>query len=308
MRSVKQNSQDEMEKCDSPASEQLVQTRQIIETGSVTPTKGKHIIHCLTIVGQIEGHYILPPQNKTTKYEHVIPQLVAIQESPDIQGLIIILNTVGGDVEAGLAIAELVSGMKKPTVSLVLGGGHSIGVPLAVSAQKSFIVPSATMTIHPVRMNGVVLGVPQTLSYFDKMQERIVDFVEANSKIEPQKFRRLMMNTGELVMDVGTVLGGKQAVEAGLIDHLGGLSDAIQCLYDLIEESGSEAAVSNAKYEKESPRIKTRKRGQAVAKAKNPTTVSDEKQSFSAATADSRYENIKHYVPRKQKNEEGGES
>ena len=308
MRSVKQNSQDEMEKCDSPASEQLVQTRQIIETGSVTPTKGKHIIHCLTIVGQIEGHYILPPQNKTTKYEHVIPQLVAIQESPDIQGLIIILNTVGGDVEAGLAIAELVSGMKKPTVSLVLGGGHSIGVPLAVSAQKSFIVPSATMTIHPVRMNGVVLGVPQTLSYFDKMQERIVDFVEANSKIEPQKFRRLMMNTGELVMDVGTVLGGKQAVEAGLIDHLGGLSDAIQCLYDLIEESGSEAAVSNAKYEKESPRIKTRKRGQAAAKAKNPTTVSDEKQSFSAATADSRYENIKHYVPRKQKNEEGGES
>ena len=308
MRSVKQNSQDEMEKCDTPASEQLVQTRQIIETGSVTPTKGKHIIHCLTIVGQIEGHYILPPQNKTTKYEHVIPQLVAIQESPDIQGLIIILNTVGGDVEAGLAIAELVSGMKKPTVSLVLGGGHSIGVPLAVSAQKSFIVPSATMTIHPVRMNGVVLGVPQTLSYFDKMQERIVDFVEANSKIEPQKFRRLMMNTGELVMDVGTVLGGKQAVEAGLIDHLGGLSDAIQCLYDLIEESGSEAAVSNANYKKESPRIQTRKRGQTAAKAKNPAIVSDEKQSFSAATADSRYENIKHYVPLKQKNEEGGES
>jgi len=215
--------------------EQSNQTQQIIETGSVTPTKGKHVIHCLTIVGQVEGHYILPPQNKTTKYEHVIPQLVAIQESPEIQGLIMILNTVGGDVEAGLAIAELVSGMKKPTVSLVLGGGHSIGVPLAVSARKSFIVPTATMTIHPVRMNGVVLGVPQTLSYFDKMQERIVRFVEQNSSIDPEKFRQLMMNTGELVMDVGTVLDGEQAVKEGLIDELGGLSDAVQCLYEMIE-------------------------------------------------------------------------
>jgi ATP-dependent protease ClpP protease subunit len=186
-------------------------------------------------VGQVEGHYILPPQNKTTKYEHVIPQLVAIQESPEIEGLIIILNTVGGDVEAGLAIAELVSGMRKPTVSLVLGGGHSIGVPLAVSAKKSFIVPSATMTIHPVRMNGVVLGVPQTLSYFDKMQERIVRFVEDNSAITRDKFRELMMNTGELVMDVGTVLDGQSAVDAGLIDYLGGLSDAMECLADLIE-------------------------------------------------------------------------
>lgn len=224
--------------------EQNQQQEQIIETGAVTPTKGKYVIHCLTIVGQVEGHYILPPQNKTTKYEHVIPQLVAIQENPDIQGLIIILNTVGGDVEAGLAIAELVSGMKKPTVSIVLGGGHSIGVPLAVSARKSFIVPSATMTIHPVRMNGVILGVPQTLSYFDKMQERIVRFVEDNSNISGEKFRALMMNTGELVMDVGTVLDGEQAVSAGLIDCLGGLSDAINCLYDLIEadlkESGRE--------------------------------------------------------------------
>ncbi len=174
----------------------------------------------------------------------MIPQLVAIQENPDIRGLIIILNTVGGDVEAGLAIAELVSGLKKPTVSLVLGGGHSIGVPLAVSAQVSFIVPSATMTIHPVRMNGLVLGIPQTLSYFDKMQERIVRFVEANSNIKSEKFRELMMNTGELVMDVGTVLDGEQAVECGLIDRLGGLSDAISCLYSLIEAEDAEAAVA----------------------------------------------------------------
>ena len=217
------------------AEKQNSQAQQIVETGAVTPTGGKHVIHCLTIVGQVEGHYILPPQNKTTKYEHVIPQLVAIQENPDIKGLIMILNTVGGDVEAGLAIAELISGLKKPTVSLVLGGGHSIGVPLAVSARKSFIAPSATMTIHPVRMNGVVLGVPQTLSYFDKMQDRIVRFVEQNSQITAREFRRLMMNTEELVMDVGTVLEGPKAVEEGLIDALGGLSDAIQCLYDMIE-------------------------------------------------------------------------
>lgn len=227
------------------AEEQRDIQEQIIETGAVTPTKGKYVIHCLTIVGQVEGHYILPPQNKTTKYEHVIPQLVAIQENPEIQGLIIILNTVGGDVEAGLAIAELVSGMKKPTVSLVLGGGHSIGVPLAVSARQSFIVPSATMTIHPVRMNGVVLGVPQTLSYFDKMQERIVRFVEENSHISGEKFRELMMNTGELVMDVGTVLDGEQAVETGLIDRLGGLSDAINCLYDMIEAEQAEKEAEN---------------------------------------------------------------
>jgi len=212
------------------------QAEQIIQSGAVTTTKGKHIIHCLTIVGQVEGHYILPPQNKTTKYEHVIPQLVAIQENPDIEGLIIILNTVGGDVEAGLAIAELVSGMNRPTVSLVLGGGHSIGVPLAVSAKRSFIVPSATMTIHPVRMNGIVLGVPQTLSYFDKMQERIVHFVTENSGIGADKFRSLMMNTGELVMDVGTVLDGEAAVKCGLIDELGGLSDAITCLYRMIDK------------------------------------------------------------------------
>ncbi len=212
------------------------QTEQIVQTGGVTARKGKHVIHCLTIIGQVEGHFILPAQNKTTKYEHVIPQLVAVEEDPEIEGLVIILNTVGGDVEAGLAIAELLSGMKKPTVSLVLGGGHSIGVPLACSAKKSFIVPSATMTVHPVRMNGLVLGVPQTLSYFDKMQERIVKFVTDNSRITAERFRELMMNKNELVMDVGTVLDGQTAVDEGLIDALGGVSDVIDSLYKMIEE------------------------------------------------------------------------
>ena len=209
------------------------------ETASITVKKNGHFIHCLTIIGQIEGHYILPSQNKTTKYEHVIPQLVAIEESAEIEGLLIILNTVGGDVEAGLAIAELLSTMKTPTASLVLGVSHSIGVPLAVSCQKSFIVPSATMTVHPVRMNGLVLGVPQTLSYFEKMQDRIVNFVESNSKISAQDFRALMMKTGELVMDVGTVLDGEGAVECGLVDELGGLSDALSYLNDTIEKEGS---------------------------------------------------------------------
>ncbi len=209
----------------------------IIESGSVTVRKGEHLIHCLTIIGQIEGHYILPAQNKTTKYEHVIPQLVAIEESDEVDGLIMILNTVGGDIEAGLAIAELVSGMRTPTVSLVLGGGHSIGVPLAVSTDKSFITPSATMTIHPVRMNGLVLGVPQTLSYFEQMQERIVKFVSDNSDISGDRFREMMLATGELVMDVGTVLTGEAAVKEGLIDSLGSLSDALNCLYDLIQQN-----------------------------------------------------------------------
>ena len=210
--------------------------RQIIDTGSITVQKNGHLIHCMTVIGQIEGHYILPSQNKTTKYEHVIPQLVAIEESDSIDGLLIILNTVGGDIEAGLAIAELISGMKTSTVSLVLVGGHSIGVPLAVSAKKSFIVPSATMTIHPVRMNGLVLGVPQTLSYFEQMQERIVRFVSKNSNMPADKFRSLMLATGELVMDVGTVLDGKEAVKGGLIDSLGSLSDALNCLDKMILE------------------------------------------------------------------------
>ena len=213
------------------------QIEQIEKFGQVEPKNAKHLIHCFSVIGQIEGHYILPPQNKTTKYEHIIPALVAIEQDRTIEGLVIILNTVGGDVEAGLAIAELIAGMKTPTVSIVVGGGHSIGVPLAVCAKRSFIVPSATMTIHPVRMNGTVLGVPQTLSYFDKMQERIVRFVSTNSNISADRFRQLMMKTGELVMDVGSVLDGDQAVEEGLIDELGGLSDAIECLYKMIEES-----------------------------------------------------------------------
>ena len=196
----------------------------------------KHLIHCLSVIGQIEGHYILPPQNKTTKYEHIMPALVAIEQDDSIEGLIIIINTVGGDVEAGLALAELISSMKTPTVSIVVGGGHSIGVPLAVSARRSFIVKSATMTIHPVRLTGLVLGVPQTLSYFEKMQERIVRFVADNSNMSPDRFKELMLRTGELVMDVGSVLTGEDAVTEGLIDCVGGLSEAIKCLYEMIEE------------------------------------------------------------------------
>lgn len=211
------------------------QTDQIVDTGSVITGDEEHVIHCLTIIGQIEGHNVLPSQNKATKYEHVIPQLVAIEESKDIDGLLILLNTVGGDVEAGLALAELVSGMKKPTVSLVLGGGHSIGVPLAVAAKHSFIAQTATMTVHPVRMNGLLLGVPQTLDYFQRMQQRITRFVTENSHISPERFYELAMNTQELVMDVGTVLDGPDAVEEGLIDSLGGLSDAIDCLYKMID-------------------------------------------------------------------------
>lgn len=213
------------------------QIERIEKFGQVELKGAKHLIHCLTIIGEVEGHYILPPQNKTTKYEHIIPALVAIEQDESIKGLVIILNTVGGDVEAGLAIAELVASMKTPSVSIVVGGGHSIGVPLAVCAKKSFIVPSATMTVHPVRMNGLVLGVPQTLSYFDRMQERIIRFVTDNSKISSERFRELMMKTGELVMDVGTCLAGETAVKEGLIDNLGGLSEAIECLYGLIEEN-----------------------------------------------------------------------
>ena len=209
---------------------------QIGQTGSITSSGGKHVIHCLSVIGQIEGHQELPAPAKTTKYEHIMPQLVAVEEASDIEGLIILLNTVGGDVEAGLALAELIAGMKTPTVSLVLGGGHSIGVPLAVSAKRSFIVPSATMTIHPVRMSGLVLGVPQTMTYFEKMQERISRFVETNSRMTAERFNELSRNTGELVMDIGTVLDGDRAVREGLIDRLGSLSDAIACLYSLIEQ------------------------------------------------------------------------
>lgn len=209
----------------------------IREFGQSVSQNAKHLIHCLTVIGQVEGHYVLAEQNKTTKYEHIIPALVAIEQDRSVEGLLIILNTVGGDVEAGLAIAELISGMKTPTVSIVVGGGHSIGVPLAVSAKHSFIVPTASMTIHPVRMNGTVLGIPQTLSYFDKMQDRIISFVTSNSGISEAVFRRLMMNTEELVMDVGSVVDGEKAVSLGLIDEVGGLGDAMDCLYSMIESS-----------------------------------------------------------------------
>lgn len=211
------------------------ENEQIKEMGAVSSLEGRHRIYCLTIIGEIEGHNVLPEQNKTTKYEHVIPQLVAIEESREIEGLLVVLNTVGGDVEAGLAIAELISGMKKPSVSFVLGGGHSIGVPLAVSAKRSFIAPSATMTIHPVRMNGLVVGVPQMMNHFARMQDRITDFVVRNSRISAERFTELMMNTGEMVTDVGSVLNGEKAVEEGLIDGLGSLSTVINALYEMIE-------------------------------------------------------------------------
>ena len=260
-----QNGQEEEEQEES-------QSQQIYHSGSVTPEGGRHKIHCLTIIGQVEGHYILPPQNKTTKYEHVIPQLVSIEQDSSIKGLLIILNTVGGDVEAGLAIAELVSGMKTPTVSLVLGGGHSIGVPLAVSAQYSFIAPTATMTVHPVRMNGVMLGVPQTLSYFETMHERITGFVCPHSRIHPERFKELMMNSGELVMDIGTVLDGEMAVEEGLIDSLGGLNEAIEKLYQLIESQPD-------KEEPEDPPAKGAKKAQAPGPKKKPAPAAPGKKS-----------------------------
>ena len=215
------------------------QLKDVVENGAVTTNNGRHVIHCLTIIGQIAGHYALSSENTPTKYEHVIPQLVAIEESREIEGLLILLNTVGGDIEAGLALAELIAGMKKPTVSLVLGGGHSIGVPLAVAAKKSFIAPSATMTIHPVRINGLVLGVPQAFTYFQRMQERITRFVTDNSGMSFDRFTELCMNTDELATDVGSVLDGEDAVKEGLIDSLGSLSDAIAALYAMIDESGA---------------------------------------------------------------------
>jgi ATP-dependent protease ClpP protease subunit len=193
-------------------------------------------IHCLTIVGQIEGHQALPDDAKATKYEHILPLLAAIEESPEIQGLLILLNTMGGDVEAGLAIAEMIAGMRKPTVSLVLGGGHSIGVPLAVAARCSMIAPSAAMTIHPVRLNGVVIGVPQTYNYFARIQERIVRFVTEHSHISREDYLRLMTNTDELANDVGSVIYGEEAVEMGLIDRLGTLSDALELLHKEIRQ------------------------------------------------------------------------
>ena len=193
-------------------------------------------IHVLTIIGQVEGHLVMPSQNKTTKYEHVIPQLVAGEESPEIKGLLVVLNTVGGDVEAGLAIAELMASMHKPVVSLVLGGGHSIGVPIAVAARKSLIASTATMTIHPIRMTGLVLGVQQSFDYLERMQDRVIGFVTSHSGISDRQMRQYMMNTGELARDIGTVLAGDEAVKCGLIDEVGGLAEALASLHQMIDE------------------------------------------------------------------------
>jgi len=206
------------------------------DVGSVI-TEGRHAIHCLAVIGHIEGHQLLSSQTKTTKYEHVLPMLASIEESPDIHGLLILLNTAGGDVEAGLAIAELIAGMKKPTVSLVLGGGHSIGVPLAVAAKKCFIAPTASMTLHPVRMNGTVLGVPQILSYFQRIQDSIVDFIAANSRVSPETLRVLMQRNGQLMGEAGSVVYGPEAVELGLCDSLGSLHEALECLHRMIDDS-----------------------------------------------------------------------
>ena len=208
----------------------------IIDLGSSLIRTDRGTIYVLTIVGQIEGHQLLPPTSKSTKYEHVLPLLTTIEGSEEIDGLLILLNNGGGDVEAGLAISEVIASMSKPTASLVLGGSHSIGVPLAVSAKKSFIAPSAAMTIHPVRLNGLVIGVPQTFYYFERIQERILQFVTANSHVRREAFTKLMLQTGELAADVGSVIYGEEAVELGLIDRIGGLSDALGCLYEMIEE------------------------------------------------------------------------
>lgn len=218
---------------DEPASDTVENLERLGQTEEPPRLDGSDL-HVLTIVGQIEGHILLPPKNKTTKYEHVIPQLVAIEQNPNIKGLLMVLNTVGGDIEAGLAIAEMVRSLSKPTVSLVLGGGHSIGVPIAVAARRSFISETATMTIHPVRLTGMVISVPQTYEYLDKMQDRIIRFIVDNSRVPEEVLREMMFRTGELVRDVGTVLVGAEAVEAGIIDEVGGLSRAVEALYEMI--------------------------------------------------------------------------
>ena len=209
---------------------------QVIELGSDITKSSKGNIYTLTIIGQVEGHQVAPETVKTTKYEHVLPLLAGIEESDDIDGLLLLLNTVGGDIEAGLAIAEMIAGMKKPTVSLVLGGGHSIGIPLAVCTKRSFITPTASMTVHPVRMTGLVVGAPQTFRYFQRIQEQITEFVAKNSGITKEAFEDYMMATGEMATDVGTILYGRQAVSSGLIDELGGLNDALSCLHSMIEQ------------------------------------------------------------------------
>ncbi len=222
----------------------------IVKNGSVVTKNSKEAIHCISIIGQIEGHYTLPDGQKATKYEHIIPLLVAIEENDDIEGLLIVLNTMGGDVEAGLAIAEMIASMSKPSVSIVLGGGHSIGVPLATSAKRSFIVPSATMTIHPVRTNGLVVGVPQTFRYFQEMQRRIVKFICDHSSASPVKINELMMRPDEIATDVGSIIDGDEAVRYGIIDEVGGLSDALRCLRNMIADNkkASKSSVEEIEY------------------------------------------------------------
>ena len=242
VRRVRSGAQSETVKnpCEEPICEEgetATAAESIAESGSILISHRDKIIHCLTVIGQIEGHYILPQQNKTTKYEHIIPLLVSIEEDSRIDGVLILINTVGGDVEAGLAIAELISGMKKPSVSIVLGGGHSIGIPLAVAAKRSFIAKSASMTVHPVRTTGLTLGVPQTFEYFQRMQDRITNFVTGNSAVTKERYTELVLNTGELVTDVGTILDGEDAVAEGLIDKVGTVSDAIEALYQMIADS-----------------------------------------------------------------------
>ena len=235
--------ENELKNCQETENEQNNETsgdinaQNIKDFGMTDVENPRGNIHCLTIVGQVEGHMLLPSQNKSTKYEHVLPLLVSIEQNEKVDGLLVVLNTIGGDVEAGLAISEMIASMQKPTVSLVLGGGHSIGVPLAVSARHSFIVPSATMTIHPIRMNGTVIGVPQTYEYFNKMQERVVNFVVKNSNIEKDVFTEMMMKTGEIANDVGCIILGEEAVTHGLIDEVGGIHEALECLYSMIEEN-----------------------------------------------------------------------
>ena len=222
------------------------ESQQIIDFGSAISHSKRGNIYTLTIVGQVEGHQVLPDTAKSTKYEHVMPLLASLEQNDEIDGILLLLNTVGGDIEAGLGIAELISGMRKPTASLVLGGGHSIGVPLAVAPKVSMIVPSASMTIHPVRMNGTVIAAPQTFNYFERIQERIVSFVAKNSRISRERFLSLMLKTGEMAADVGSVIYGEEAVNLGLIDRIGGLSDALDCLYEQIERARQDAEMRSA--------------------------------------------------------------
>lgn len=228
-----------MEQNESPSMKEQ-ELEQLKQLGADLTASATGRIYTLTIIGQVEGHQVAPENVKTTKYEHILPLLAMIEESEEVDGLLLLLNTVGGDIEAGLAISGMIAGMKKPTVSLVLGGGHSIGIPLAVSARRSFITPSASMTVHPVRMTGLVVGAPQTFRYFERIQEQIADFVTTNSHISRERFTRLMMATGEMATDVGTILYGKQAVQAGLIDELGGLRDALACLHQMIDSDKQE--------------------------------------------------------------------